>query len=262
MKDLDSHPDRFVNRHIGPSPDEISSMLAELGFDSLNDFSNEIIPSKIRTTSQMKLLAPLSEKDALRRLSDLASKNDVFKSYLGHGYYGTFTPGVIKRNILENPGWYTQYTPYQAEIAQGRLEALLNFQTMVSDLTSMDIANASLLDEATAAAEAMSMACNVLRGRRSTFVLLDDINSQTVNVVKTRAEPLEIKVLEQDIANFSLDEDTFAILLQYPTSSGSIKDLSDIVQKAHSNGSLVIVITDLLAMCMLKPPGEWGCAFC
>ena len=142
MKDLDSHPDRFVNRHIGPSPDEIKSMLAELGFDSLNDFSNEIIPSKIRTTSQMKLLAPLSEKDALRRLSDLASKNDVFKSYLGHGYYGTFTPGVIKRNILENPGWYTQYTPYQAEIAQGRLEALLNFQTMVSDLTYMDIANA------------------------------------------------------------------------------------------------------------------------
>ena len=258
MKDFDSHPDRFVNRHIGPSPDEIKSMLAELGFDNLNDFSNEIIPSKIRTTSQMKLLAPLSEKDALRRLSDLASKNDIFKSYLGHGYYGTFTPGVIKRNILENPGWYTQYTPYQAEIAQGRLEALLNFQTMVSDLTSMDIANASLLDEATAAAEAMSMACNALRGRRSTFVLLDDINSQTVNVVKTRAEPLEIRVLEQDISHFSLDEDTFAILLQYPTSSGSIRDLSNIVQKAHSNGSLVIVITDLLAMCMLKPPGEWG----
>ena len=162
-------------------------MLAELGFDSLNDFSNEIIPSKIRTTSQMKLLAPLSEKDALRRLSDLASKNDVFKSYLGHGYYGTFTP---------------------AEIAQGRLEALLNFQTMVSDLTSMDIANASLLDEATAAAEAMSMACNVLRGRRSTFVLLDDINSQTVNVVKTRAEPLGLKVkvgqnTDLDKLNFS-----------------------------------------------------------
>ncbi|MFL2941333.1 MAG: aminomethyl-transferring glycine dehydrogenase [Candidatus Poseidoniales archaeon] len=258
MKNLDFHPDRFVDRHIGPSADEIKLMLAELGFDSLDDFSNQIIPSKIRTTSQMKLLDSLSEKDALRRLSDLASKNNIFKSYLGHGYYGTFIPGVIKRNILENPGWYTQYTPYQAEIAQGRLEALLNFQTMISDLTSMDLANASLLDEATATAEAMSMACNALRGRRSTFILLDDINSQTVNVVKTRAEPLEIKVLEQDISSFSLDEDTFAVLVQYPTSSGSVKDLSKVVEKAHSNGSLVIAITDLLAMCLLKPPGEWG----
>ena len=168
--------------------------------------------------------------------------------------YGTITPGVIKRNILENPGWYTQYTPYQAEIAQGRLEALLNFQTMICDLTGMEIANASLLDEATAAAEAMSMACNALRGKRSTILVSEDINPQTVNVIKTRAEPLGIKIQ----TNNSFDDDTFGILLQYPTSSGSIGDYSDIVKEAHSNGSLVIVATDLLSLCLLKSPGEWG----
>jgi len=229
-------------------------MLEGLGYRHLSELSKSVVPASILSDKILEIPSPLSEFEANSRLKSLASKNKIFKNFLGHGYYGTITPGVIKRNILENPGWYTQYTPYQAEIAQGRLEALLNFQTMICDLTGMEIANASLLDEATAAAEAMSMACNALRGKRSTFLISDDINPQTVNVVKTRAEPLGIRIRTGD--NF--DDDTFGILLQYPTSSGFISDYSAIVKEAHSNGSLVIVATDLLSLCLLKPPGEWG----
>ena len=196
MNDYAKHPDIFTKRHVGPSDYDVISMLDELGFSSMSEFINNVIPDSIVFNSNLKVGDGVSEQEAIKILKSYASKNKVFKSYLGNGYYGTITPGVIKRNILENPGWYTQYTPYQAEIAQGRLEALLNFQTMISDLTGMDIANASLLDEATAAAEAMSMACNALRGKRSTIALIDDINQQTVNVVKTRAEPLEIKIKE------------------------------------------------------------------
>jgi len=228
-------------------------MLEGLGYRHLSELSKSVVPASILSDKILEIPSPLSEFEAKSRLKSLASKNKIFKNFLGHGYYGTITPGVIKRNILENPGWYTQYTPYQAEIAQGRLEALLNFQTMICDLTGMEIANASLLDEATAAAEAMSMACNALRGKRSTFLISDDINPQTVNVVKTRAEPLGIRIRTGD--NF--DDDTFGILLQYPTSSGFISDYSAIVKEAHSNGSLVIVATDLLSLCLLKPPGEW-----
>ena len=255
MSDSYSHPDIFVRRHIGPAPADISSMLKELGHSDLSDFSNSIIPQSIINTNPLDIPKALSESEAISKLKQTSEKNKLFKNYLGHGYYGTITPGVIKRNVLENPGWYTQYTPYQAEIAQGRLEALLNFQTMVCDLTGMEIANASLLDEATAAAEAMSMACNALRGRRSTFLLSEDINPQTINVVKTRAEPLGIKIGK--LQN-SFDEDTFGILLQYPTSSGSIEDYTKLVEEAHANGSLVEVATDLLSLCLLKPPGEWG----
>ena len=254
MTESPSHPDSFVRRHIGPSPNDIQSMLEGLGYRHLSDLSKSVVPASILSDKILEIPYPLSEFEANSRLKSLASKNKIFKNFLGHGYYGTITPGVIKRNILENPGWYTQYTPYQAEIAQGRLEALLNFQTMICDLTGMEIANASLLDEATAAAEAMSMACNALRGKRSTFLISDDINPQTVNVVKTRAEPLGIRIRTGD--NF--DDDTFGILLQYPTSSGFISDYSAIVKEAHSNGSLVIVATDLLSLCLLKPPGEWG----
>ena len=254
MTESPSHPDSFVRRHIGPSPNDIQSMLEGLGYRHLSDLSKSVVPASILSDKILEIPSPLSEFEANSRLKSLASKNKIFKNFLGHGYYGTITPGVIKRNILENPGWYTQYTPYQAEIAQGRLEALLNFQTMICDLTGMEIANASLLDEATAAAEAMSMACNALRGKRSTFLISDDINPQTVNVVKTRAEPLGIRIRTGD--NF--DDDTFGILLQYPTSSGFISDYSAIVKEAHSNGSLVIVATDLLSLCLLKPPGEWG----
>jgi len=253
MTESPSHPDSFVRRHIGPSPNDIQSMLEGLGYRHLSDLSKSVVPASILSDKILEIPSPLSEFEANSRLKSLASKNKIFKNFLGHGYYGTITPGVIKRNILENPGWYTQYTPYQAEIAQGRLEALLNFQTMICDLTGMEIANASLLDEATAAAEAMSMACNALRGKRSTFLISDDINPQTVNVVKTRAEPLGIRIRTGD--NF--DDDTFGILLQYPTSSGFISDYSAIVKEAHSNGSLVIVATDLLSLCLLKPPGEW-----
>ena len=255
MSDPYSHPDNFVRRHIGPAPTDISSMLKELGHSNLSDFSNSIIPQSILNKDILDIPKALSESEALAKLKKTAEKNKLFKNYLGHGYYGTITPGVIKRNILENPGWYTQYTPYQAEIAQGRLEALLNFQTMVCDLTAMEIANASLLDEATAVAEAMSMSCNALGGQRSTFLLAEDINPQTVNVVKTRAEPLGIKIGKvQD----SFDDDTFGILLQYPTSSGSIEDYTKLAQEAHANGSLVVVATDLLSLCLIKPPGEWG----
>ena len=157
------HPDIFVRRHIGPAPSDIESMLKKMGYNDLSSFSDAIVPTSIESTNSLSIPEALSESEAVMKLKALASENKLFKNYLGHGYYGTITPGVIKRNILENPGWYTQYTPYQAEIAQGRLEALLNFQTMVCDLTGMEIANASLLDEATAAAEAMSMACNALR---------------------------------------------------------------------------------------------------
>ena len=179
MNDYTKHPDNFSQRHIGPSDDDVVLMLNELGYSSLSEFTKDVIPESIMFDSKLNLDEGVGEQEALQILKSYASKNKNYKSYLGNGYYGTITPGVIKRNILENPGWYTQYTPYQAEIAQGRLEALLNFQTMVSDLTGMDIANASLLDEATAAAEAMSMACNALRGKRSTFALLNDINKQT-----------------------------------------------------------------------------------
>ena len=207
------HPDRFLNRHIGPSSVEVDEMLNYLGFNNLSDFSNSIIPSTIISSNTMDIPSAISESEALIKLNSIASNNIINKNFLGHGYFGTKTPLVIKRNILENPGWYTQYTPYQAEIAQGRLEALLNFQTMVCDLTGMEIANASLLDEATAAAEAMSMACNQLRGKRSTFLVSDLVNVQTINVIKTRAEPLNIKVLVSSHSEFNFTDDVFGILL-------------------------------------------------
>ncbi len=254
MTESSTHPDSFVRRHIGPSPEDIQFMLKELGYNNLSDISKSIVPSSILSQEKLSIPDPLSESEVISKLKKLSLDNKIFKNFLGHGYYGTITPGVIKRNILENPGWYTQYTPYQAEIAQGRLEALLNFQTMVCDLTGMEISNASLLDEATAAAEAMSMACNILRGKRSTFAVSEDINPQTLNVVKTRAEPLGIKIVTGKI---SFDEDTFGILLQYPTSSGYIEDYSAIVKEAHANGSIVVVATDLLSLCLLEPPGEW-----
>ena len=258
MTDYAKHPDIFTKRHVGPSDDDVISMLGELGFSSMSEFINNVIPDSIAFDSNLKVGDGVSEQEAIKILKSYASKNKVFKSYLGNGYYGTITPGVIKRNILENPGWYTQYTPYQAEIAQGRLEALLNFQTMISDLTGMDIANASLLDEATAAAEAMSMACNALRGKRSTIALIDDINQQTVNVVKTRAEPLEIKIKETSYSELTIDDDLFAVMVQYPSRSGTIRDYSKLVEKVHTNGSLVIVIADLMSLCLLKSPGSWG----
>ena len=252
------HPDRFLNRHIGPSSVEVDEMLNYLGFNNLSDFSNSIIPSTIISSKNMDIPSAISESEVLIKLESIASNNVINKNFLGHGYFGTKTPLVVKRNILENPGWYTQYTPYQAEIAQGRLEALLNFQTMVCDLTGMEIANASLLDEATAAAEAMSMACNLLRGKRSTFLVSNLVNTQTINVIKTRAEPLDIHVLVSSHSEFEFSDDVFGILLQYPAVDGSIEDYSEIISKSHEVGAIAIASTDLLSLCLLKPPGEWG----
>ena len=236
MAESYTHPDRFVRRHIGPAPADIQSMLKELGHSNLSDFSSSIVPDSILHTETMNIPEPLSESEVLSKLKSIASKNKIFKNYLGHGYYGTITPGVIKRNILENPGWYTQYTPYQSELAQGRLEALLNFQTMICDLTGMEIANSSLLDEATAAAEAMSMACNLARGKKHVFLVSDDVNPQTINVVKTRAEPLNLKVIVDNPSNFRFDENVFGLLIQYPSAEGVVSVNSKMMEKAHKIG--------------------------
>ncbi|MEC9332584.1 MAG: glycine dehydrogenase (aminomethyl-transferring), partial [Candidatus Thermoplasmatota archaeon] len=258
MTESYSHPDRFVRRHIGPAPTDIQLMLETLGHDNLSDLSSSILPDSILLSEMLDIPDPLSESEALSKLKLFASRNQVVRSYLGHGYYGTIIPGVIKRNIMENPGWYTQYTPYQAEIAQGRLEALLNFQTMVCDLTGMEIANASLLDEATAAAEAMSMAHNLTPGNKDVFLVSDEVNPQTINVIKTRAGPLNLNVVVDKLSNLKFDDNVFGVLVQYPSAEGSVCDHSEIVEKAHASGSLVVVATDLLSLCLIKPPGEWN----
>jgi glycine dehydrogenase len=251
----------FIPRHIGPSDEEIQKMLEALGLRSLDELVDQTVPEAIRLRRPLNLPAPASESDALHELRRIASKNKVFRSYIGQGYYETITPPVILRNILENPGWYTQYTPYQAEISQGRLEALLNFQTMVADLTGLPLANASLLDEATAAAEAMAM-CHSIAGDSSNgkvFLVADDCHPQTIAVVKTRAKSLGYTVR---IANCQLPiadlKNAFGILLQYPTTDGRIVDYSDIVEEAHKGGALVVMATDLLALTLIKPPGEFG----
>jgi glycine dehydrogenase len=251
------HPDTFVRRHIGPAPADIPEMLAELGCASLDELADAVVPADIRLAGTLALPPPLSEAAALAALRELAGRNVVARSYLGMGYYGTVTPPALRRNLLENPGWYTAYTPYQPEIAQGRLEALLNFQTMVCDLTAMEIANASLLDEATAAAEAMAMACNAARGGCSTFVVAADCHPQTIAVVRTRAAPLGWRIVVAPPAEMEFNDDVFGVLLQYPATDGAVCDYAGVVAAAHKAGALAVVATDLLALCLLKPPGEW-----
>ncbi len=253
-----SHPDTFVRRHIGPSPIEINEMLETLGYDNLSEFTDAIIPDSISMDEKLNLPSESSESETLSHLKNISERNKLFKNYLGHGFYGTIVPGVIKRNILENPGWYTQYTPYQAEIAQGRLEALLNFQTMICDITGMEIANASLLDESTASAEAMMMAYNLSKGKKDQILVSGNLFSQTLNVIKTRADPLDIKVKVSPNDKFEFSNRVFAILLQYPSSNGSLIDYSKLVEEAHSNGVIVIVATDILSLCVLAPPGDWN----
>ena len=249
----------FKDRHIGPSSDELEFMLSKLGFQSLDEFSDAIVPDKIKLKNPLKIADEENETEVLNRLRSFADKNDIFNSYIGLGYYNTVVPSVIKRNILENPGWYTQYTPYQAEISQGRLEALLNFQTMVSDLTGLPLANASLLDEGTAAAEAMVMFFNATRDQnRTRFLVSRTCHPQTIDILKTRSEPLGI---ELDIVNhgtFSFDDTIFGILVQYPDTEGSIQDFSSLCHMAHENKSYFCMATDLLALTILKPPGEMG----
>ena len=252
------HPDTFVRRHIGPAPADVPEMLAELGCATLDELADAVVPTDIRLVGALDLPPPLSESEALARLRALAGRNVVARSYLGMGYYGTITPPALRRNLLENPGWYTAYTPYQPEIAQGRLEALLNFQTMVCDLTAMEISNASLLDEATAAAEAMAMAYNAAHGNRATFVVAADCHPQTIAVVRTRTAPLGLRVVVTPPAEMEFNDDVFGVLLQYPATDGAACDYSGTVAAVHKAGALAVVATDLLALCLLKPPGEWG----
>ncbi|MFW5773448.1 MAG: aminomethyl-transferring glycine dehydrogenase [Tangfeifania sp.] len=255
--------DRFVNRHIGPRENEIKEMLETVGVSSMEQLIDETVPKNIRLKEPLKLKEGLTERRYFRRILNLADKNKVFNTYIGMGYYDTITPAVILRNVLENPVWYTSYTPYQAEISQGRLEALLNFQTMVCELTSMEIANASLLDESTAAAEAMVMMYN-LRSRKMAKagvnkVLVDEkVWPQTLDVLQTRANPLGIELTIQPAGSFEFSDDVFGVILQYPDSDGGIHDYSGLVEKAHDKEIKVAVATDLLSLAVLTPPGEWG----
>jgi glycine dehydrogenase len=251
--------DTFLRRHLGPGPEEVAAMLTTLGYDSLDALADDVIPPAIRLRQPLDLPGPRTESEALELLRALMDQNKVNKSYLGQGYYGTITPPVIQRNILENPGWYTAYTPYQAEIAQGRLEALLNFQTMVADLTGLEIANASLLDEATAAAEAMTL----LHGVRANpganqFFVSSVCHPQTLDVVRTRAVPQRIEVIVGDAAEFNPDATCFGALLQYPATDGALVDYGALIAAVKQVGGRVAVATDLLALTLLKPPGEFG----
>ena len=229
------HPDKFVKRHIGPNNDEINEMLKVIGVNSTDELIDQTIPKQIRLNKKLDLGKTLSEYQFLEGLREIAGKNQVFKSYIGMGYNHTITPAVIQRNILENPGWYTQYTPYQAEIAQGRLEALMNFQTAVIDLTGLPIANASLLDEGTAAAEAMSMFHSLRSNKNAdTIFVSNECFAQTIDVIKTRAESQNIKVQIGDHKNLKLTDEIFAVVVQYPSESGEVYDFREFFETAKS----------------------------
>jgi glycine dehydrogenase len=249
--------DSFVRRHIGPNQEEIDAMLGKVGFENLDALIDAAVPRSIRLNRQLNLPEAKSEIDALAELRAISKKNKVARSFIGAGYYDCITPPVIQRNILENPGWYTAYTPYQPEIAQGRLEALLNFQTMITDLTAFDIANASLLDEATAAAEGMSL-CHAVVPNRKTFFVADNCHPQTIAVIQTRAKPLGIEIKIDNYARFQFDDTVFGALVQYPATDGAIYDYSDFIKEAHKAGALVFVAADILALTLFKPPGEFG----
>ncbi len=254
-----SFTDTFARRHIGPTDADVDAMLDTLGYASLDALIDATIPNSIRTDRPLDLPPALTEQQVLDEADDRADENENWRSFIGMGYHGTHTPPVIQRNILENPAWYTQYTPYQAEIAQGRLEALLNFQDMTIDLTGMEIANASLLDEATAAAEAMMMLERVdRRSDASTFYVAEDCHPQTIEVVKGRAEPIGVTVIVDDPDNFTFGDDVFGCLVQYPTTDGAVRDYSDIARRAHDADAYVAVAADLLSLTLLEAPGEWG----
>ena len=248
----------FAQRHIGPRPKDIQVMLSAVGAHSLDSFIEDVLPAAINNNVDLALPTAISEAEAIAKLNHKAQQNQVLISALGMGYYNTITPAVIKRNILENPSWYTAYTPYQPEISQGRLEALLNYQTMVCDLTGMEISNSSLLDEGTAAAEAMTMSRRLSSKSDGAFFLDNDCHPQTIEVIKTRAEPLGIEI---QVGNPWTDFDSaecFGILIQYPGSSGDIGDIEVVSQSAHANNCLLVVAADLLSLCLLTPPGELG----
>lgn len=254
--------EKFSERHIGPNEAETKEMLQVVGVSSLDQLIEQTVPDAIRLTTPLEVTNAENEHLYLENLKIVADKNKVFRSFIGKGYYNTHTPKVILRNVFENPGWYTQYTPYQAEIAQGRLEALLNFQTMVCDLTAMPLANASLLDEATAAAEAMTMVYGVhnkkSQGKSNTILVSSSVNPQTLSVLLTRAEPIGLTVKTVENNAFELTEDVFALLVQYPDTNGTITNYTNLATEAKSKGIYTIVATDLLALTLLTPPGEWG----
>ncbi len=255
--------DIFKHRHIGPRPDQMKQMMEEIGFKSVEDLLYQTIPDSIRLKEQIKLSKPKSEYEVIEDITKLGNKNKKFRSFIGLGYSGTMMPPVIQRNVLENPAWYTSYTPYQAEISQGRLEALLNFQTAIAELTGMDFANASLLDESTAAAEAMRMffdnrsAAKKKNGANKFFVD-NQVYPQTKAVLETRAEPLGIQIVYGDFNNCKIDETTYAVLIQYPNANGEVNDYKEFVEKAHINECQVVVAADILSLALLTPPSEWG----
>ncbi|MFV1995349.1 MAG: glycine dehydrogenase (aminomethyl-transferring), partial [Verrucomicrobiales bacterium] len=253
----------FARRHLGSRPAQIGEMARLLGHDSAAQLVDAVVPEAIRRRASLELPAALSEREAIDKLRDIMGRNRVARSFIGTGYYGCFTPAVIQRNVLENPGWYTAYTSYQAEISQGRLEALLAFQTMVADLTGLKIANASLLDEGSAAAEAMAMcaSASIVPGRKR-FFISSHCHPQTIEVVQGRADPRGIEILTGDVSavDFADSEGFFGVLLQYPATTGEIVDYTDFCARAEAAGVTVVVATDLLALTLLRPPGEFGAA--
>ncbi|MFM7775075.1 MAG: aminomethyl-transferring glycine dehydrogenase, partial [Candidatus Kapaibacterium sp.] len=253
-----SHYDRFLNRHIGPSASDIPDMLSTIGVDSVEELMAKTIPAAIRLQRPLDLPAAQSEQEFLTSLKETAAKNTIATSFIGMGYYGTHTPTVILRNILENPGWYTQYTPYQAEIAQGRLESLLNYQTMVIDLTGLEIANASLLDEATAASEAMHLMHSLAKNHQHKLFVSDRVFLHTRDVLVTRCKPLNVEIVVGDAASFTFDDSFIGAIIQYPDCHGSINDYAALCADAHAHGAMVCVVTDLLSLALLTPPGEFG----
>ncbi len=249
----------FVGRHIGPDDSEVASMLAAVGAADLDSFIDQVVPAAIRMDRELELPAARNERVLLRDLREIAVKNKVFRSCIGMGYVGTVTPGVILRNVFENPQWYTQYTPYQPETAQGRLEALLNFQTMVCDLTGLPLANSSMLDEGTSAGEAMSMCVAILRDKRKVFYVADDCHPQTIAVVQTRAKSIGVEIVVGDVESFDMSNpDAAGVLVSYPTTDGRVECYEKLTNEAHDSGMMVVAAADLLALTLLKPPGEWG----
>ena len=257
MRENDTDLNSFARRHIGPNDPEVAHMLRDVGFENLDGLIEAAIPKNIRLDRQLNLPEARSESQALAELRAISKKNKMVRSFIGAGYSDCITPPVIQRNVLENPAWYTAYTPYQAELAQGRLEALLNFQTMIVDLTKLDVANASLLDEATAAAEAMAL-CHAVVPNRQVFFVADDCHPQTIEVVRTRAKPLSIEIKIDNFSRFKFDKTVFGALAQYPATDGAIYDYTEFVRQAHEAGALVVVAADILALTLLKPPGEFG----
>ena len=256
-KDVKYYQHQFVDRHVGPNQEELSQMLHTIGVGSIEELIDLSIPKSIQSKEKLNVGNGISEKELIEKLKSIAEKNTIMKTYIGMGYYNCITPPVIQRNILENPGWYTQYTTYQAEISQGRLEALINFQTMVCDLTALPIANASLLDEATAAAEAMTMTYRMSKDR-NIFLVSKHCHPQTIDVLKTRSEPLGITVQLCDDDDFIFNQNVFGSILQYPDTNGSVNNFQKITNAAHKESAYVIIATDLMSLALLKPPGELG----